>query len=162
MNYIFGYLNFVDGSARGLPPEDNSYYQMKSRDTFAPIGPYLVTADEVPDPYNLQVRLWNNGVLMQNYSTANMTHKINQCIEWITSIHTLEPGDIVATGTDHRGLNPFQDGDQIEMETEGLGRLHFVVRDELKRTWARETRLQRQLKHLPGRTPQLTGKYSIS
>ena len=56
-----------------------------------------------------------------------MTHKINQCIEWITSIHTLGPGDIVATGTDHRGLNPFQDGDQIEMETEGLGRLHFVV-----------------------------------
>lgn len=160
MNYVFGYLNFIDGSARGLPPGGNTFYQMKSRDTFAPIGPYLVTADEVPDPHNLQVRLWNNGVLMQNYHTGDMAHKIPQCIEWITSIHTLEPGDIVALGTNHIGLNPFQDGDRIEMEVEGLGRLHFRVNDDLKRTWARETHLERQQKHLQGATPQLTGKYA--
>ncbi|MFC2051286.1 fumarylacetoacetate hydrolase family protein [Chloroflexota bacterium] len=161
MNYVFGYLNFNDGSARGLLPEGNTFYQMKSRETFAPIGPYLVTSDEVPDPYNLQVRLWNNGVLMQNYYTVDMAHKIERCIEWITSIHTLEPGDIIATGTNHGGLNPFQDRDQIEMEVEGLGRLHFQVRDELKRTWARETRLERHRKQLEGTTPQLTGKYAI-
>jgi 2-keto-4-pentenoate hydratase/2-oxohepta-3-ene-1,7-dioic acid hydratase in catechol pathway len=160
MKYVFGYLNFIDGSARGLPPENNSFYQMKARDTFAPIGPYLVTTDEVPDPHKLQVRLWNNGVLMQNYNTSDMAHKIPRCIEWISSIHTLEPGDIVAVGTDHRGLNPFMDGDRIEMEVEGLGRLHFQVRDDLKRTWARETRLERQQKNLEGRTPQLTGKYA--
>ena len=160
LNYVFGYLNFIDGSARDLPPASNSFYQMKSRDTFAPIGPYLVTADEVPDPHNLKVRLWNNGVLMQDYTTSDMTNKIPRCIEWITSIHTLEPGDIVATGTNHRGLNPFQDGDQIEMETEGLGRLHCHIRDDLKRTWARETRLDRQRKNLKGATPQLTGKYA--
>ncbi|MEE8419599.1 MAG: fumarylacetoacetate hydrolase family protein, partial [Dehalococcoidales bacterium] len=131
-----------------------------SRDTFAPIGPYLVTADEVPDPHKLQVRLWNNGQLMQNYNTDDMAHQIPRCIEWITSIHTLEPGDIVATGTNHGGLNPFQDGDQIEIETEGLGRLHIRVKDSLKRTWARETRSDRQQKQLEGTTPQLTGKYT--
>ncbi len=160
MNYIFGYLNFIDGSARGLPPAGNTFYQMKSRDTFAPMGPYLVTADEIPDPHNLKVQLWNNGVLMQDYTTSDMAHKIPRCIEWITSIHTLEPGDIIPTGTNHRGLNPFQNGDQIEIEVEGLGRLHFQVRDDLKRTWARETRLDRQQKQLEGATPQLTGKYA--
>jgi 2-keto-4-pentenoate hydratase/2-oxohepta-3-ene-1,7-dioic acid hydratase in catechol pathway len=160
MRYVFGYLNFVDGSARGLPPENNGFYQMKARDTFAPIGPYIVTADEVPDPLKLQVKLWNNGVLMQDYNTSDMAHKISRCVEWISSIHTLEPGDIVALGTNHRGLNPFMDGDNIEMETEGLGRLHFKIKDTLKRTWARETRLQRQEKNLQGPTPQLTGKYA--
>ena len=96
---------------------------MKSRDTFAPIGPCIVTADEITDPQKLQIRLWNNGTLMQNFNTDDMAHKIPRCIEWLTSIHTLEPGDIVATGTNHRGLNPFMDGDKIEIEIEGLGRL---------------------------------------
>ena len=158
--YIFGYMNFIDGSARGLPPAGNTFYQMKSRATFAPIGPYIVTADEITDPHNLQVRLWNNGVLMQNYHTSDMAHKIPRCIEWVSSIHPLEPGDVLALGTNHRGLNPFQDGDAIEIETEPLGRLHVKVRDPLKRTWARETRLQRQEKGLEGFTPQLAGKYA--
>jgi 2-keto-4-pentenoate hydratase/2-oxohepta-3-ene-1,7-dioic acid hydratase in catechol pathway len=160
MSYVFGYLNFIDGSARGLPPAGNTFYQMKSRDTFAPIGPFLVTADEIPDPNKLQVRLWVNGELKQNYNTSDMAHKIPRCLEWITSIHALEPGDIVATGTNHRGLSAFQNGDLIEIETEGLGRLRFRVQDDLKRTWARETRLDRQEKGLEGTTPQLEGKYA--
>ncbi len=160
LEYIFGYTNFIDGSARGLLPPGNTFYQMKSRATFAPMGPYLVTADEIKDPDNLQVRLWNNGTLMQNYNTSDMAHKIPRCIEWVSSIHALEPGDVLALGTNHRGLNPFQDGDRIEIETETLGRLHFKIRDDLKRTWARETRLQRQEKGLEGTTPQLTGKYA--
>jgi 2-keto-4-pentenoate hydratase/2-oxohepta-3-ene-1,7-dioic acid hydratase in catechol pathway len=160
MEYVFGYLNFVDGSARGLPPAGNTFYQMKSRATFGPMGPYIVTADEIKDPHNLQVRLWNSGTLMQNYNTSDMAHKIPRCIEWVSSIHALEPGDVLALGTNHRGLNPFQDGDQIEIETEPLGRLHFKVRDDLKRTWARESRLQRQEKGQEGSTPQLTGKYA--
>jgi 2-keto-4-pentenoate hydratase/2-oxohepta-3-ene-1,7-dioic acid hydratase in catechol pathway len=160
MEYVFGYVNFIDGSARGLPPAGNTFYQMKSRDTFGPMGPYLVTADEVADPHRLQVRLWNNGVLMQNYNTSDMAHKIPRCIEWVTSIHTLEPGDVLACGTNHRGLNPFHDGDLVELETEPLGRLHVKIRDDLKRTWARETRLQRQEKGLEGFTQQLTGKYA--
>jgi 2-keto-4-pentenoate hydratase/2-oxohepta-3-ene-1,7-dioic acid hydratase in catechol pathway len=156
MDYVFGYLNFVDGSARGVP----AFYQMKSRETFAPMGPYLVTADEVRDPDNLRIQLSVNGTLMQNFNTSDMAHKIPRCIEWVTSIHTLEPGDVLATGTNHRGLSAFQDGDLVELETEGLGRLRVHVRDDLKRTWARETRLDRQEKGLEGTTPQLTGKYA--
>jgi 2-keto-4-pentenoate hydratase/2-oxohepta-3-ene-1,7-dioic acid hydratase in catechol pathway len=160
MEHVFGYMNFIDGSARGLPPAGNTFYQMKSRATFAPTGPYIVTADEIPDPHKLQVRLWVNGTLMQNYNTSDMAHKIPRCIEWVSSIHPLEPGDVLACGTNHRGLNPFQDGDLVELETEPLGRLHVKIRDDLKRTWARETRLQRQEKGLEGFTPQLTGKYA--
>ncbi len=161
MPYIFGYTNFIDGSARGLGPEGNVFFQMKSRDTFAPLGPFIVTADEIADPHNLQIKLWNNGVLMQNFNTSDMAHNIPRCIEWVSSIHTLEPGDVVATGTNHRGLNPFMDGDKIELEVEGLGRLHINIRDDLKRTWARVTRLEHADRKLPGvSTPQLTGKYT--
>lgn len=161
MDYVFGYTNFIDGSARGLPPANNVFYQMKSRDTFCPIGPWIVTADEVPNPQKLQIRLWNNGVLMQNFNTDDMAHNIARCIEWVSSIHPLEPGDILATGTNHRGLNAFQNGDRIEMECEGLGRLHITVRDDLKRTWSRDTRLQHKEKGGQGpHTPQLTGKYA--
>jgi len=160
MGYIFGYTNFIDGSARGLPPSGNTFYQMKSRDTFAPIGPILVTADEVPDPHRLQVRLWVNGALKQNFNTSDMAHKIPRCIEWVTSIHALDVGDLLATGTNHRGLSAFQDGDVVELETEGLGRLRINIRDELKRTWARETRLDRQEKGQEGTTPQLSGKHT--
>ena len=167
MSYVFGYTNFIDGSARGLPPPGNVFFQMKSRDTFAPIGPFLVTADEIKDPQKLQIKLWNNGTLMQNFNTDDMGHSIKRCIEWLTSIHTLLPGDIVATGTNHRGLNPFMDGDTIELETEGLGRLKFSVRDDLKRSWARKTRLQvheeakeKTAGAYPDITPQLSGKYA--
>src|SRR5690349_14928521 len=110
MDYIFGYMNFIDGSARGLPPSGNVFYQMKSRDTFAPIGPFIVTKDEIADPQKLQIKLWVNGVLKQNFNTDDMAHKIPRCIEWVSSIHSLEPGDILATGTNHRGLSSFQDG----------------------------------------------------
>ena len=160
MRYVFGYVNFIDGSARGLPPAGNTFYQMKSRDTFAPIGPWIVTADEIADPHRLPVRLWVNGALKQDFNTSDMAHKIPRCVEWVTSIHILEPGDILATGTNHRGLSAFQDGDVIELETEGLGRLTVNVRDDLKRTWSRETRLDRQRKGVEGTTPQETGKYT--
>jgi 2-keto-4-pentenoate hydratase/2-oxohepta-3-ene-1,7-dioic acid hydratase in catechol pathway len=161
MSYVFGYMNFVDGSARGLPPAGNVFYQTKSRDTFCPIGPYIVTADEIQDPQRLQVKLWNNGRLMQSFNTDDMAHKIPRCIEWVSAIHTMEPGDILATGTNHRGLNPFMDGDRIEMEIEGLGRLAFSVRDDLKRTWERITRLEHaQSKREGAHTPQTGGKYA--
>lgn len=160
MGHIFGYVNFIDGSARGLPPAGNVFYQMKSRDTFAPIGPYIVTADEIADPHKLQVKLSVNGTVMQNFNTDDMAHKIPRCIEWVSAIHTLDPGDILATGTNHRGLNAFQDGDTVDLEAQGLGRLTFNVSDPLKRTWSRETRLERANKGLEGLTPQLTGKYA--
>ena len=162
-SYVFGYMNFIDGSARALLPPGNTFYQMKSRETFAPIGPYIVTADEIKDPHKLQVKLWVNGKLMQNFNTDDMAHKIPRCIEFVSSIHPLEPGDILATGTNHRGLNAFQDGDVVELETEGLGRLKIHVRDEFKRTWPRDTRLEHKTKGAKGDfAPQSTGKYAPS
>jgi 2-keto-4-pentenoate hydratase/2-oxohepta-3-ene-1,7-dioic acid hydratase in catechol pathway len=159
--YIFGYTCFIDGSARGLPPPGNVFFQMKSRDTFAPIGPCIVTADEIADPQNLDITLTNNGVVMQKFNTNDMAHQIPRCIEWASSIHTLEPGDILATGTNHRGLNSFMDGDKIELTVEKIGTLKFNVKDELKRTWARTTRLQHKESGKEGaHTPQLTGKYA--
>jgi 2-keto-4-pentenoate hydratase/2-oxohepta-3-ene-1,7-dioic acid hydratase in catechol pathway len=159
--YIFGYTCFIDGSARGLPPPGNVFFQMKSRATFAPIGPWLVTADEISDPQKLGIELKNNGVTMQKFNTDDMAHQIPRCIEWLSSIHTLEPGDIVATGTNHRGLNSFMDGDKIELTIEKVGTLKFNVKDELKRTWARTTRSQHKDKGGEGpHTPQLTGKYA--
>jgi 2-keto-4-pentenoate hydratase/2-oxohepta-3-ene-1,7-dioic acid hydratase in catechol pathway len=159
--HIFGYTCFIDGSARGLPPPGNVFFQMKSRDTFAPIGPCIVTADEIADPQNLNITLTNNGEVMQKFNTSDMAHHIPRIIEWVSSIHTLEPGDIVATGTNHRGLHSFMDGDKIELTVEKIGTLKFNVKDELKRTWARTTRLQHKEKGGEGpHTPQLTGKYA--
>jgi 2-keto-4-pentenoate hydratase/2-oxohepta-3-ene-1,7-dioic acid hydratase in catechol pathway len=161
MDYVFGYTNFIDGSARGLSSGAGVFFQMKSRDTYAPIGPYIVTADEIPDPQNLQVRLRVNGTVMQDFNTSDMAHNIARCIEWTSSIHTLEPGDILATGTNHRGLSAFQDGDRVELEAEGLGCLSINIRDDLKRTWSRDTRLEHAEQGLDGaHTPQLTGKYA--
>ena len=160
MDHVFGYLNFIDGSARGLPPDRNVFFQVKSRATFAPIGPFIVTADEIPDPQNLSVKLWVNGELKQDFNTNDMAHKIPKAISWLSSIHPLEPGDLVATGTNHRGLSSFQHGDKIELEVEMLGRLSINVQDDLRRTWGRETRLDRKNAGYETPTPQLTGKYA--
>ncbi len=161
MDYVFGYVNFIDGSARGLPPASNVFFQMKARETFTPIGPYLVTKDEIANPQELPIKLWVNGQIMQDFNTNDMAHNIKRCIEFISHVHTLEPGDIIATGTNHGGLNPFHDGDTVELECEGMGRLKVNIRDDLKRTWERTTRLARKNKGLePPHAPQLTGKYS--
>ncbi|WP_067670920.1 fumarylacetoacetate hydrolase family protein [Nocardia miyunensis] len=160
LDHVFGYLNFIDGSARGLGGPRSQIYRRKSRETFAPIGPYLVTADEIPDPQNVDVKLWNNGTLFQDFNTDDMAYSIAKCIEWVSSIHPLEPGDILATGTNHGGLNPFQNGDVIELECAGLGRLKVRVRDDLEREWKRESRAQRKQQGLEGQTPQINGKYT--
>jgi len=160
MDYVFGYVNFIDGSARGLPPASNVFFQMKARETFTPIGPYIVTKDEIANPQELPIKLWVNGQIMQDFNTNDMAHNIKRCIEFISHVHTLEPGDIIATGTNHGGLNPFHDGDTVELECEGMGRLKVNIRDDLKRTWERTTRLARKNKGLePPHAPQLTGKY---
>lgn len=142
--YVFGYLNFIDVSSRGLgaPPMD-SFFPTKSPHTSAPLGPWLVTADEVPDSHNLAVKLSVSGHLRQDYSTSDMAHKIPECIEWASSIATLEPGDVIAMGTNHLGLGPLQDRDTVEMEIEGLGKLELKVKDDQKRQWPRETRAER-------------------
>ena len=144
-DHIFGYVNFIDVSARGLgsPPMD-SFYPGKSWHTFCPMGPYLVTADEISDPQNLKVRLWINDELRQEYPTSDMAQTIPEIIEWASRITVLDPGDIFACGTNHRGLSPLQDGDVMEMEVEGLGRIRVNVKDALKREWPRLTRAEKE------------------
>lgn len=136
MGYIFGYVPFMDISARGTG--GRTMFQGKSYDTFGPIGPAIVTADEVADPHNLRVELAVNGQPRQNYSTSDMANRIPQLIEYATAVMTLEPGDVIATGTNHQGLGPVQDGDVVALTIEGLGTLTINVSDERKRTWSRE------------------------
>lgn len=161
LKHVFGYTCFIDGSARGLLPSRNVFFPMKARDTFAPIGPWIVTADEIADAHNLGITLTNNGEVMQKFNTSDMAHQIPRSIEWASSIQTMEPGDILATGTNHRGLNPFMDGDKIALTVEKVGTLNITVSDPLKRTWDRTTRLQHKERGGEGaHTPQLTGKYT--
>lgn len=136
--YIFGFVNFMDISARGITPNGgNSFFWGKSWDTFAPMGPAIVTYDEISDPHDLDVKLWVNGDLRQDLNTRDMGRTVQEVVEFITWITTMNPGDVIATGTNHVGLGPIQDGDIIDMEIEGLGRLSVNVKDQWKRVWPR-------------------------
>lgn len=140
LDHVFGYLNFMDVSARGINPNgNNSFWWQKSWDTFGPIGPWILTKDEVPDPQKLDIKLWNNGDLRHDFDTSDMARPVAEVIEWVSNEVTLEPGDIIATGTNHLGLGPMQDGETVELEVTGMGRLSVKVRDDQKRTWVRET-----------------------
>lgn len=132
MQHVAAYVPFMDISARDTTRLGKCF------DTFGPIGPALVTADEVPDPHNLNVRLWVNDELRQDYNTSDMANKIPALIAFASSIMTLEPGDVVATGTNHQGLSPVQDGDHLRLEIERLGTVEFDTRDDLKREWPRQ------------------------
>ncbi|MCA1669411.1 MAG: fumarylacetoacetate hydrolase family protein [Thermomicrobia bacterium] len=131
MQHVAAYTCFMDISAR------DSTRLGKSFDTFGPIGPALVTADEVPDPHNLNVKLYVNDDLRQDYNTSDMANTIPALIAFASSILTLEPGDVVATGTNHQGLSPIQDGDHLRLEIERVGTVEFDVRDDMKREWPR-------------------------
>ncbi len=159
-DHIFGYLNFVDGSARGLSGGMGLPYFMKGQDDFAPLGPWITTADEIANPMNLQVTQWNNGRATHHYNTDDMAHDIAASLAFVSANTTLEPGDVLALGTNHGGLHPLQDGDVVEQESEGLGRLTFTVSDPLKRIWSRETRADRRASGAEGPAPQLSGKYA--
>jgi len=135
-DYVFGMVNFVDVSTRGLGPEGmDSFFMGKSYHNCGPMGPFLTTLDEIPDPQDVSIKLWVNGELRQDYSTSDMGHKIPETLAWATSIATLNPGDIVSLGTNHQGLGALQDGDHMERESPGLGRLHIYIRDPQKRQW---------------------------
>lgn len=127
LDYVFGYLNFVDVSAR-LSASRRTTFLGKGQDAYAPIGPVITTADEVPDPQNVRVRLWLNGEQKQDYSTADMTYSVAAQIAWLTQYITLMPGDVLSCGTHHVGLSPINDGDLVEVEGDGLERLAFNVK----------------------------------
>jgi 2-keto-4-pentenoate hydratase/2-oxohepta-3-ene-1,7-dioic acid hydratase in catechol pathway len=139
MSHVFGYTNFLDMSARGLQGAvGNSFFLGKCWDTFAPMGPALVTADEIDDPQNLQVRLWNNNEPRHDFPTSDMAHKIPELISEFSKVTTLEPGDVIATGVNHQQIGAVQDGDQLRMEIEGLGPpLIIYISDPSKREWPR-------------------------
>ncbi|MBI4338672.1 MAG: fumarylacetoacetate hydrolase family protein [Chloroflexi bacterium] len=138
-NAIFGYTCVIDVSARaeGRSTWRSGSWMGKSFDTFAPIGPCIVTADEIPDPNNLDAKFWDNGQLRHDYNTNDMEHRVPELIQFATTIMTLNSGDIIACGTNHEGLGPLQDGDLGEFEIQGIGRLTIHVSDPLKRTWER-------------------------
>jgi len=145
LDYVFGYLNFMDVSARGIAPEGrNSFWWQKSWDTFCPIGPWIATRDEVPDAQKLDIKLWDDGDLRHDFNTSDMARPVQAVIELISHVTTLYPGDIIATGTNHLGLGPMQDGETVVLEITGLGRLSVKVRDDQKRKWRRETVAQQQ------------------
>ena len=139
MSYIFGYCNFLDMSARGLQGAvGNSFFLGKCWDTFAPMGPALVTADEIPSPNELQIRLWNNDDPRHDFPTSDMAHKIPELISEFSKITTLEPGDVVATGVNHQQIGAVQDGDVLRMEIENMGPpLVIHISDPSKREWPR-------------------------
>jgi len=132
MDYVFGYTCFLDVSARKVSP---TYYIHKSFWTFGPLGPHIVTADEIPDPHNLRIRLWVDTDLRQDFSTSLMANHIEKLIEVASSVCPLQPGDVIPTGTHHIGLGPIQDGETVTIEIERVGRMSVKVRDPRKRTW---------------------------
>lgn len=135
LDYVFGYTPFIDVSARGL---HGGFFLGKSWHTFAPMGPALTTADEVGDPNDLAVKMWVNDDLKHDFSTREMARHVPEVLEEVTRVLTLEPGDVVATGTHHYALSPIQDGDRLTLEIEKLGpALSVTVHDDRKRTWER-------------------------
>jgi 2-keto-4-pentenoate hydratase/2-oxohepta-3-ene-1,7-dioic acid hydratase in catechol pathway len=130
MNYIFGYTAGVDVSARGAWG-----WLSKAYDGFKPIGPCIVTADEITEPHDLRIRLAVDGQPRQDYNTSDIGHRIPECIEYFSAIMTLMPGDLLFLGTNHQGLGPLQDGEDVEMEIQDIGSFHFGISDPSKRSW---------------------------
>ena len=132
MDCVFGYTQFIDVSARGLP---GGFFLGKSWHTFAPMGPVLITADEVEDPNTLGVKLWINDRLQHDFSTNSMARFVPELLAAVTNVITLKPGDVVSTGTHHEALTDVSDSDTVRLEIEGFGpELSVNVHDPLKRT----------------------------
>jgi len=139
MQHVFGYTIFHDVSARWVQFKDKNEDMGKNFDTFAPMGPCLVTADEIPDPGKLRLSLRLNGQRMQDRTNADWCFPLPRLLEWLTMGTTLEPGDVVTTGTP-AGIGFFRKpqvflkpGDVCELEISGIGKLvNPVVKDEYK------------------------------
>lgn len=134
MDYVFGYTVINDISARDCRRE-GQWIVSKGQDTFAPMGPILVTKDEIENPHNLNLSLKVNGIEKQNSNTKFLLFNINDLIEDLSIVFTLEPGDIIATGTPAgvgAGRNPQEwlyDGDVVEATVEGIGTIVNTVKE---------------------------------
>ncbi len=133
LEYVLGYTAFNDVSARDFQFADGQWQRGKSCDTFAPMGPTIVTADVIPNPHKLSIELRLNGQTMQDSNTDNLIFGIPQLISFLSETITLEPGDVIATGTPAGvgfARKPpvfLKDGDKMEVEIEGLGILNSPV-----------------------------------
>jgi 2-keto-4-pentenoate hydratase/2-oxohepta-3-ene-1,7-dioic acid hydratase in catechol pathway len=134
--HVFGYTNLNDVSARDFQMATSQWMIGKTFDTFAPIGPAIVTADEIPDPHALDIQMIINGEVLQSSNTSQMVFRIADLIEHISSVFTLEPGDIISTGTPAgvgeakkppRWLRP---GDKVVVRISGVPELSNEVRAE--------------------------------
>ena len=134
LDYVFGYSIINDISARDCRRE-GQWIVSKGQDTFAPMGPYLVTKDEIENPHNLNLSLKLNGVEKQNSNTKLLLFNINALIEDLSTVFTLEAGDIIATGTPSgvgAGRNPqewMKDGDVMEATVEGIGTIINTIKE---------------------------------
>jgi 2-keto-4-pentenoate hydratase/2-oxohepta-3-ene-1,7-dioic acid hydratase in catechol pathway len=131
LSHVFGYMNLNDVTARDLQKAHLQWFKGKSLDTFCPTGPALVTVDEISDPQRLSIQLMVNGRIRQSSTTAQMIFDVATLIEVLSLGMTLEPGDILATGTPS-GVGAatgefLKPGDVVEVEVEGLGRLVNMV-----------------------------------
>jgi 2,4-didehydro-3-deoxy-L-rhamnonate hydrolase len=133
---VGAYVCVNDVSARDLQFADGQWSRGKSADTFCPVGPSLVPASEVPDPQALGIRCLLNGDVMQDSTTANMIFSVAEIVSYASATMTLEPGDLIATGTP-AGVGIFRDppvllgdGDEVTVEIDGLGALTNPVRAE--------------------------------
>jgi acylpyruvate hydrolase len=134
LSHVAGAMPFNDVSARDLQLQNTLWTSGKALDTFAPCGPALVTLDEAGDLGSLGLRTKINGKLVQEGTTANLIFSVAESIAWLSRTMTLEPGDIIATGTPAGVGGPqgifLRDGDTVEVEVDGLGTLSNPVRAE--------------------------------
>ena len=136
LDYVLGYTCLNDVSARDIQFGDGQWVRGKSLDTFCPMGPALVTSDEIPDPQRLAISCTVGGTIVQEASTAQMYFGVAEIVSYCSQSFTLEPGDVIATGTPG-GVGIFRDppallgdGDEVAVEIEGIGRLVNVCRFE--------------------------------
>jgi 2-keto-4-pentenoate hydratase/2-oxohepta-3-ene-1,7-dioic acid hydratase in catechol pathway len=135
LNYVVGYCNANDLSARDLQFRTSQWTLGKILDKFLPLGPYLVTADEIRDPQNLRIRCWLNGELRQDSNTSDMVFSVAYLVSYLSQYITLEAGDVICTGTPEgvilgkHGADRvwMKAGDEVTIEIEGLGRLRNVL-----------------------------------
>ncbi len=130
LNHVYGYTCFNDVSARNIQKSDKSgWFRGKSFDTFGPIGPVIVPAEQMKDPQTMKITARVNGKTAQDSDTSLMIFSVAKIISYISKNVSLEPGDIIATGTPS-GVSPLKDGDTVEIEIEGIGILKNPVREE--------------------------------
>jgi 5-carboxymethyl-2-hydroxymuconate isomerase len=134
LGHVFGYAAMNDVTGRDRQRAEPQWVRAKGGDTFAPFGPWVTTADEVPDPQSLRIRTWVNGEPRQDGSTADMVFSVAELIAWCSASFTLEPGDVITTGTPagvgvaRRPPAFLRPGDRVRVEVEGLGALDHEVR----------------------------------